>query len=443
MESVVSAAFNIDYEWLHSEEANADEQATLAELAITVGESCATEVEDILAKSVRSHARLSAFHLAEWFASNWWRLMWEPEPQTDTYSWRASHKVGNAGSGYVWPDLSFSSDWQSVTLSANPTPRCDAEPVRYLNRFKISISIEDFEEGVGNFIEGTIARLFSVSRTQSELNTLWDEVVWERRDSDVSQWRSLEACMGYDPDEAPDGLIDSLLKQMDSYGAKAIQEMASASKTQTISHINELHDAARGSEGISVHIPDYNDIRQRLQMETDPSDIPWKRAECAAQIARKAWGLEIPITTNRLSELFHFTESQFTGSRSNNQKSLIAGFRDSDTPDGFHISWNSNHPNSRRFALARMVSDHITAPEKESLLPGTRSVTNRQKFQRAFAQEFLCPFDALTDELGHETPSSDDIHGVAEYFDVSPLMIHTTLVNKGILEQQTLRGWDV
>ena len=435
----MSASFDINYEWLHSEDGSVAEQATLAEIAINVGDHCATEVEDILGRSVRSHARLSALHMAEWFACNWWRLLWEPE--ANSYSWRASHRVGNAGGGYAWPDLSFSCDWQSVTLSSNPTPRSDLEPVRYLNRFEIPISIEDFEKGVSGFIEGTIARLSSLSVSRSDLNLLWDEVLTERRDPDVAQWRRLEACMGYDPDESPEGLIDSLLKQMDSYGASAIQEMASASKAKTISHINALYDAAKGSDGISVHIPDYDSIRRRLQAGTDPSDIPWRRAEQAARIAREVWDLSVPISTDQLSDLFRITEKQFSDWRETNQKSLIAGFRDYDSPSAFRISWNSNYPTSRRFALARLVADHITAPDNESLLPGTRSITSRQKFQRAFAQEFLCPFESLQQQLGYETPSSDDVHSVAEYFNVSPLMIQTTLVNKGVLEQKTLTDW--
>ena len=414
----MSAPFNISCEWLHSEDGNAAERATFAELSIEVSEYWATEVEDVLAKSVRPHARLSALRLAEWFAYNWWRLLWEPE--ANTYSWRASHKVGNAGGGYVWPDLSFSCDWQSVTLSSNPTPRSDLEPVRYLNRFEIPISIKDFEKGVSGFIEGTIARLSSLSVSRSDLNLLWDEILTERRDPNASQWRSLEACMGYDPDEAPKGLIDSLLKQMGSYGASAIQETASASKSKTISHINGLYDAANGNDGISVHIPDYDNMRWRLQAETDPSDIPWRRAERAAQVAREIWRLDVPISTGQLSDLFRITEKQFSDWRETKQKSLIAGFRDCDSPSAFKISWNSNYPTSRSFALVRLVADHITAPDNESLLPGTRSITSRQKFQRAFAQEFLCPFESLQQQLGYETPSSDDVHSVAEYFNVLP-----------------------
>ena len=440
----MSETFNIDYEWLPSEDGSAAERATLAALVINVGEDCATQVEDISAKSVRPSARLSALRLAEWFAHNWWRLLWEPkEPKTDSYSWRASHKVGNAGDGYVWPDLSFSSDWQRVEVVSTPTPRLGAEPVRYLNRFETYIFVEDFERGIEDFIEGVIDRLANVPGEQSDLSALWHEVTRERYDSDASQWRSLEACMGYDPDEAPDGLIDSLLSQMDSYGASAVREMASASGAQTVSRINGLCDAASGSDGVSVQIPDYDNIRHRLQVETHLSDIPWQRAERAAHISREVWGLEVPISNERLLDIFHISKKRFSDVSANSRTSLTAGFRDRDAPNSFRFSWNSRRETSRRFVLARLASDHITALESEDLLPATRSITSRQKFQRAFAQEFLCPFSVLMEKLGNQPPDADNVHAVADYFDVSPLMVQTTLVNKRILDPKTLADWAV
>ena len=436
----MSTTFNIDYEWLSNGYGDAPEQVTLAELAINVGGYCVTEVEDTLAKTVRSSARLSALHLAEWFAANWWRLLWEPK--LNTYSWRASHKVGNAGNGYVWPDLSFSSDWQSIDVVANPTPRWGAEPIRYLNSFETPIPIEDFEKGVENFIEGTIARLSSTSRDRSALGTLWHEVTKERRDDDVAQWRALEACMGYDPDEAPASLLENVQRQMIDYGECGVREVAAACRSYTTHHVNSLWDAAQ-EIGITVQVPRCDDIRQRLQREVNPSDVPWKRAEQTARLTREVWGLEVPIVNDRLEDLFHITEKQFSDERTNGQKPLMAGFRDDAAADRIRISWNSPYPTSRRFALARLVSDHIDAPQGDRLLPGTSSITKRQKFQRAFAQEFLCPFEALKEEIGTETPDSEDVQAAAEHFNVSPLMVQTTLVNKGVLERETLTNWVV
>ena len=433
----MSTPFRIDYDWLPNEyeDTTEGEGSTLAELVINVGPWCATEVDDIFAKTVRSSARLSTLRLAEWFAANWWRLIWEPE--SDNYSWRASHKMGNVGYGYVWPDLSFSSDWQSVHIRSRPTARREAEPIRYLNRFDHQVSISEFERGVDDFINGIIARLSSIKNTQSDLSMLWDEVLSERHDPESSELRILEACMGYDPDEAPPALLGDLRLYMSDYGANAIQEMAAACKDKTVSRMNDLWENAQESDVIA-HVPNCDDIRQRFTTEAIHSDIPWKRAEQVARIAREVWRLDTPISTSRLCDLFSIPDVDLWDYRPSGWGPLIAGFRDTAISDSFHISLNSKYGTSRRFGLARLVADHIVTGKEETLLPGTRSITSRQKFQRAFAQEFLCPFEALKEHLNSEAPDSDDIHDAAQYFDVSPLMIQTTLVNKGVLGRDTL-----
>ena len=430
--------FTITCEWLPPLHTDSDEQATLAELAIDVAGLCATEVVDSFAKTVRTSVWVSAFPLAEWFAANWWRLLWEP--QSDTYSWRASHKVGNAGYGYIWPDLSFSSDWQTVMVSSRPTTRWEAETIRYLNRFDIPIALSDFESGVSDFIEGTVARLSNTQKTKSDLAELWQEITEERHNPDAAQWRSLEASMGYDPDEAPEGLIASLQEQANRYGEYAIQEMAAAVKDQALLQINGLWAAARES-GVIVQVPGCLDLRQRLDSGDNPAARPWEQAAQAAQLARETWGLGVPVSTDRLADLFAISQKHFGESRHQVYTTLAAGFRDCDRQDAFSISWNSNHPTSRRFTLARLAGDHIATPEQERLLPGTRAATHRQKFQRAFAQELLCPADALRDFLPAETLDDNDIAAAAGHFAVSPLTIANILVNKGIVGRETYQSW--
>ena len=111
---------------------------------------------------------------------------------------------------------------------------------------------------------------------------------------------------------------------------------------------------------------------------------------------------------------------------------LSAGLRDDS--GGFRLAFNQGHLTGRRITLSRLVADHIISPQEERLLPSTPVGTSRQKFQRAFAQEFLCPINDLQDFLG-AAPADDDIDDVAAHFEVSPLMVKTTLVNKGIMER--------
>ena len=434
----MSSSFSIDYEWLPSNHGDVSERWTVAALVMNVGPWCATEVEDIFAKTVRSSARLSALHLAEWFAANWWRLLWEP--RVDTYSWRVSHKVGSAGYGYVWPDMSFSSDWQSIHIRSRPTARWEAEPIRYLNHFDHLVSMSEFERGVEDFVNGTIARLSNAQNGQSSLSKLWNEVTYERLNPESSELRILEACMGYGPDEAPAGLLDNLQQHMDSFGASAIKEMAAAYKDQAVGHLMDLWGSA-DHYGIVVHVPQCDDIRSRINAETDDSDIPWKRAERAAKIARDIWDLAPPVSTRMFCELLGISQDGFLEDQPDAWGPFMAGFRDSAASDNFHISLNRKYRTSRRFDLVRLLADHLVTTEEDRLLPGTRSKTSRQKFQRAFAQEFLCPFDALTDHVISETPNSDEIYDAAQYFDVSPIVVHTTLVNKGVLGRESLDDW--
>ena len=436
----MSTSFSINCDWLPGDAVDASEHSALAEISIRVGGRCATEVEDVFDKTFRP-ARLSAYKLSEWFAFNWWRLLWEPA--SASYSWEASHKVGNVGGGYVWPNLSFSSDWQSVLVSARPTERWDAEPVRYLNRFdELPVAIADFESEASGFIEETIERLSGAGSPESKLRTLWDEVSSERRDAETANRRILEACMGFDPDEAPAGLLDIVSEQIIPYGEGAIREIAAERKDETISYLNRVLESVGRKDAMAARLPNLADIRRRLAVQPAESSVPWVRAERTAQIARETWGLESPTPTSVLCDLLSIRQDSFLNVSPNGETPLTAGVRDADDLDAFRISMSAKHPRSRRFRLARLAADHIAADAEDALLPATRLKTERQKFQRAFAQELLCPFDALNEYLGYpdgETLDEDDMHDAADYFDVSPLLIHAALVNKGVLGSESLR----
>ena len=432
----MTASFRIDYAWLPREYGDEVEQVTLAELAILFGESrCATTVEDVLAKTVRSSARLSAIRLAEWFAVNWWRLRWEP--QANTLSWRMSHKVSNVGGGYVWPDLSFSTDWESIQVSARQTEGWEGEPIRYLKDFDARISLGEFEKGVDDFVNGTIARLSSTLKKPTELSEFWKQVKYERQYHELSESRKLEACMGYDPDEAPGGLIDLLQEARDSYGRDAVQEVAAVSKNQTMTHIETLWQYAANGDSV-VRIPDYDKIRQRIMEQTNNSDVPWKRARHAARIARECWGLNSKVDTPTISQMFGIPREEFSQVNSNITPPITAGLRNDDVPEQFGFLSNRRHPAARRFAFARLVADHLTILDNERLLPATDSKTARQKFQRAFAQEFLCPFDDLKFRFDADAHTDDAIDEAAAYFEVSPRLVETALVNNGVLDRETL-----
>ena len=146
-----------------------------------------------------------------------------------------------------------------------------------------------------------------------------------------------------------------------------------------------------------------------------------------------------PICNGKLRDIFEINlETANPGPLNTLSKlPLTAGIRENAAEDRFVTKLDQRHILSRRFMLARLIADFLDAEQKNPLLTATSARTSRQKFQRSFAQEFLCPLEDLMEFLGGEpTPDQDDIDDAAAFFDVSPMTVSTTLVNNGYLNRE-------
>jgi hypothetical protein len=98
----------------------------------------------------------------------------------------------------------------------------------------------------------------------------------------------------------------------------------------------------------------------------------------------------------------------------------------------------SAYTTGRRFALARLIGDKIAgSPSGPFKLAAPRTYTYRQKLQRAFAGEFLCPFEELEKMLGGDF-GDDAIQDAAQHFEVSDITVRTLLVNHGVIDRDNL-----
>ena len=119
---------------------------------------------------------------------------------------------------------------------------------------------------------------------------------------------------------------------------------------------------------------------------------------------------------------------------------MPAGMRDRNRNSALKVSLQKPRPDSRRFALARIIGDHIMARSTERLLPITDSHTQRQQFQRAFATEFLCPIESLKEFAGNRVLDDDLIADAAQHYQVSPLLVHRSMINNRLLPRSS---WSV
>jgi hypothetical protein len=425
--------FRIAFEPILREHGSELERATLAAVTLWVGDQTASRLMDTLAHTVRDSTRVSILRLAQWFAENWWRLRWEPERQPPSPSWRMSHELAAAGGGYLWPPATFSSDGDSMRVRTKSTPWHSQDHVHYLEDIDTAIPIAAFERSVDEFVDGVLARVASLGLDAGDLQAAWRIVQSERTNPAETGVRKLEALLGYDPEEAPEDLLATLRQSEGEFGADSIGEVAAASGPDQV--LPDL-EAFRGHPerlGIPVTLPDLDTLKRYLH-GLPATDTPWQRAEKLAVRARETWSMgEGPVTNDGLFDLL-------ASNRVLDEQAVpfAAGLRSPEHPERFAVSCRARFPSGRRFELVRLIADQIAAGQADRLLPATLAKTGRQKFQRAFASEFLCPYQEIKAELGDTPPNDEDIDVIADRYGVSPLLVRTSLVNKGDLSRDTL-----
>lgn len=440
----MTASFLITPKWLADFSDDPLERANRAELTILVDGICSTEVADSLNNEIRTAVRLSPLYLSEWLANNWWRLRWEPEipgtPHPETrLDWEMSHNMASIGGGYIWPPMTFSSRGDTVSVQSRPTGSTPSETIRYERRFDREILASDFEKEIDKLIDITLDKLSGATSDRTNLPGLWAEVNTERADPELTEIRKLEAFMGFDAGEAPEQLIDGIQEQVRRYGTSSVQEFATSSKSHALSDLESLGDEI-ASRGSLVVMPDREPVNRELNENALQFQTTWSRAERAARVARSRWNISKgPVTNEVLANLISVRPDQLSISAS----PVSVGLRQDGAVDRVRCCLRQRSGTGRRFYLARLVGDHLISPEGEQLMVATDAKTTRQQFQRAFAREFLCPFDDLQEFIGDGKPNSDVIDAAAEQFQLSSWAVALTLVNKGVLEREALDEWSM
>lgn len=434
-------SFEIDIDnWIPSNVGDPEVQETVGEIIIKVNNYCVTELEDRRAKTVRKSVRASALQLASWLVSNWWRLRWEPDKESvqaelGSVDWELSHSMPAAGGGYVWPPLTLASDGQRILLKCDGLTKNDDStlaPIRYLNSFFEVVEPASFESGVTDFVERVIARLDSTGYRKSVLHELWSEVSRERKNQALTSRRKLEALMGIDPDDNPD-LVSRLLKWQPTVGKGALEEIAAACESQNVEAILGTASDATKSVKTYAEISEPRKIRELpVFAESNGPKAPWKRGQEAAYAIRQIWGFGMdPIKTSAIADRLQISESKLQEVHSEISFSLAVR---GPSEDKFKLILNRKHEPSRRFDVARLIGDHIFMNSGDQWRPATRSFTARQKFQRAFAAEFLCPSDELLRRYNGPF-GFDDLDEItlriAEDYKVSQQVVMHHLANRG------------
>jgi hypothetical protein len=397
-------AISVD-RWDEAEHGDAPVRATAAFLRIAVRDKIATSHRDPWSRSVQDSARLSAYPLALWLASSWWRLRWDC---------RRVHEISEAGGGFVWPPLSLLSNGERILARCRAADSAPAEgALRYLENFEEWVPASDFEHATDSFIKKVLDRLASVGQT--ELAAVWQKLIAERDNPQFTARRRLEAMLGFKRDEAPEQILQELRDLASEAGPSSVDELAWANPAQnSLEMLTKTTELARSSEGVNGHIALSLSQRDYLRL---PNEFPWDRGHRLAHACRKHFGFEWnPISDADLADTIHILPAELSDGARAPARGIGLGLavRNLNT-DKYRFLFPEPQRYTRRFYAARFLGDSLLAQHDDRWLLGTKAVTERQQAQRAFANEFLTPREALRGFLG-EDRSDEKLEEAAVYW---------------------------
>jgi hypothetical protein len=427
--------FEFEIDWQGSDSGEIEFQKTTCCIKINLEDQVLTRNEDIWSQTVQDGVRVSAYPLALWFSSCWWRLNYEPllmQRRRPNLDWLLAHELGAANHGYVWPRVVFASDTDFMHVWSTPSIEGKSQSVRYLTAAYGVIPLEKFQASVEHFIDSTIQRLDAVGLRDSDLFKLWSLVTSDRNNSKSNQYRRIEACLGFDPDECPAFLIDQALDTEQIVGEASFYELApiygGSNSTPSLDPIFVLNTQS-GLVG-SPNVPPI--INEKINLGL--SGLPWARAVSAAKLLRASIGkTNGAIDNSYLHDLLGLSKKVLKSAPQISEgKSPQPAVGVPQSNGDVKFVCRKRHPVSHRFELARFAADIIYSGDKSQWLASTDLSTSRQKFQRAFAAEFLCPIDELCNFLDSDF-SESSLDDASEYFNVSPQTVVSLLVNNGFL----------
>lgn len=439
---MTTVCFDIDWQILPEEEPAVSNTAGLMKIHIN-GQN-ATENHDIFSRTIHEKAMLSAYPLALWLATSWWRVLYEavplPEKEgTQNTDWQMAHFMPAAGYGFVWPLVELSSDGTTMTLTLRPHIRAEYEPLRYLNSFTEYITVADFSKNINQFLRETVLRLDGMDIGETPLHEALKTLQQEQSDPVLRQRRVLEASFGYDAETLPENVLQRMALLENAMGTQAMRSLGAHFAYAAPAEI--LRQLEIAEELSAVGIQGKTDIPPVQMRGEFARETPWEYGRRMAHAMRAALGLKTGhgVENNTLLSLFGITESAFKNtSPIETDYSLATSVDASDT---IRINFKKMYESTgRRFALARILGNKVCLEvfEPWSVITGAKSFI--QRVQRAFAAEFLCPLAGIR-EYANNNFSEKHIENTAEFFSVSPTLVRSQLVNHGLLHKESLAAY--
>ena len=416
--------FRFHFEWEDPPRVRAPElNATWARLEIRINDEIVTRVDAQRSSSVRTGIYVPLFPVAEWMVSNWF-FLWD--------EWRSGapqsrHNLLSAREGFALPDLTFHPTESHVELLWRRA-RAPYSGLEFLSEGTASVLKAAVREECTRLIEAVVERLRQLPPGNrglgARLGSEWDDLQKVLANEEQNAFCQRAAHLGHDPFAIDEPLAEQIEALGSTLPAPMVDDFCDAipldeiaSGAATVSSFIEsaaAHAAAPGG---------WLDARRHIGVYH--TEIPWRDGYRQASRFRAYLGLN-GQTPRDLGSLL----SERLGSLATGEFAAPTGI------DGISCHFAGSAPvfgisgnlrdDRKRFFIARAVGDFLRSGESSLI---TRSQTEHQQRNRAFAAEFLAPAESLRTRIHAHTVDEDTVQELADEFQVSPPVIRYQIQN--------------
>ena len=430
---------SFDFDWVDSEGVKGAELSTTwASLKISVGDSVVTRVEDKRAKTVRDFVYVPLYPLAEWLATNWWFLTYEfqnPDRQSNR-DFQRRHSLGANREGYAFPDLEVVSSGARTTLAWK---RCAPQWTRieYLSQGRSHVDGLEFRQVSYELIDSVIRRLAAHGIQDTLLQEEWAAIQDSESDVEELEFCKAAAGLGWDPydlDASERDEIFLLAQELEGFIDEAVQAFdASAVRDQARAITSTIEGTKRHS--LPLH------CLKGFQLENASGSMytpPWSVGyELARKLRHKLDLGGQPLSSNEkladaLGEDQVLVERATQSVESLTGAPLVDGLVSLNEDESASFAFRPTGEQGRRFSFCRAIAEVVASPHTRSLI--TKSHSERQQRNRAFAAEFLAPSMGLREKIRRSVVYGEEVEELAEEFGVSSFVIGHQLENHGIAQ---------
>lgn len=440
---------SFEFDWVDSEGIRGPElSATWAALKITARDSVITRIQDERAKTVRDFVYVPLYPLAEWLATSWWYLASEfqnPHRQTDRDFQRRHSLLANR-EGYAFPDFEVTSSGSRTALVwKRYAPQWTR--VEFLNQGRTSVDTLEFRHTCSELIDSVIRRLASHEIEDTLLQQDWAAIQDTEASEEELQFCKTAAGLGWDPFDLNDSQRDDVFLLANELGAFVVEAVQVLSTPDIRAQSTAIASAIEASRQNGLPLNSLRDFPVDLAGELMRYP-PWNVGyECARKLRQKLdLGGEPLASIEMLASAFGEDEAQVHEATRPatvlRGAPLVDGLVTINGDESASFAFRSASEQGRRFSFCRAIAEVVGSPQTGSLL--TKSHSERQQFNRAFAAEFLAPSLGLKERVDRLVVHDDEVDELAEEFGVSSYVIGHQLENHQIAElyEPTFRRFD-